>query len=104
VNVVLDQDGPRDAWRAIGDGFAVEVEITVWSKLDVVQVPTSALFRDGAGWALFVVSGGRAVTRGVQAGHRGDLQTEILGGVEPDELVVIHPGASVHDGARVASR
>jgi HlyD family secretion protein len=29
VNVVLDPDGPADAWRAIGDGFAAEVEITV---------------------------------------------------------------------------
>ena len=39
-----------------------------------------------------------------EVGHRGALQTEILGGLEPDEIVIIHPGASVHEGARVASR
>jgi len=104
VNIVLDPDGPADTWRSIGDGFAAEVEITVWSKSDVVQVPTSALFRQGGGWEVFVVIAGRAVARSVQVGHRGALQTEILGGLEPDEVVIIHPGASVHGGARVAFR
>jgi HlyD family secretion protein len=104
VNVVLDPEGQRDAWRSIGDGFAAEVEITVWSKPDVVQAPTSALFRQGNGWAVFVVSGGRAVVRAVQAGHRGALQTEIVSGLVPGETVIVHPGASVHEGARVASR
>jgi HlyD family secretion protein len=104
VNVVLDPQGPPEAWRAVGDGFAAEIEITVWSKPDVVQVPTSALFRRGAGWAAFAVSDGRTVVREVQIGHRGSLQTEILGGLQPDETVVIHPGASVHEGVRVVSR
>jgi hypothetical protein len=104
VNVVLDPDSAADAWMAIGDGFAAEVEITVWSKPDVVQVPTSALFRRGDGWAVFVVTGGRAVVRGVQVGRRGSLQAEVQAGLSPGESVVIHPGASVHEGARVASR
>jgi HlyD family secretion protein len=104
VNVVLDPAGPSESWRSIGDGFAAEVEITVWSKPDVVQVPTSALFRHGAGWAVFVASEGRAVVHAVQAGHRGALATEILGGLDPGESVIIHPGASVRNGAHVASR
>jgi len=104
VNVVLDPEGPPEAWRLVGDGFAAEIEITVWSKPDVVQVPTSALFRKGAGWAVFLARGGRAVAHSVEIGHRGALETEILGGIAPDEVVVIHPGASIHDGAKVASR
>jgi HlyD family secretion protein len=104
VNVILDPDGPAGAWQAVGDGFAADIEITVWSKPDVVQVPTSALFRHDAGWAAFVVVNGRAVLRSMQIGHRGALQTEILEGLRTDESVVIHPGASVHDGTRVASR
>jgi HlyD family secretion protein len=104
VNIVLDPDGPSESWQSLGDGFAAEIEITVWSKPDAVQVPTSALFRQGVGWALFAVNDGQAAARAVQVGHRGALQTEILGGVTPDEIVIIHPGASVHDGARVGSR
>jgi HlyD family secretion protein len=102
VNVVLDPQGPREAWRPVGDGFAAEIEITVWSKPDVVQVPTSSLFRHGAGWALFVVTNDRAIVQPVEVGHRGPLQTEILVGVAPDEVVVVHPGASVRSGVRVA--
>jgi HlyD family secretion protein len=104
VNVVLDPDGPLDSWRVLGDGFAVEIQITVWSRPDVLQVPTSALFRDGAGWSLFVVDGGQARQRRVEPGHRGPLQTEIAGGLQPGEIAVVHPGASVRDGVRVAFR
>jgi len=104
VNVVLDPEGPPEAWAALGDGFAAEIEITVWSKPDVLQVPTSALFRRGMGWAVFTVSNGKAVVRGVEVGHRGALETEITGKLDPGEIVVIHPGASVHEGAKVGYR
>jgi HlyD family secretion protein len=104
VNVVLDMVAPPVQWRALGDGFAVEIEITLWSKPDVLKVPTSALFRDGPAWAAFVVSGGRAVTKHVEPGHRGALDTEVLAGLEADDLVIVHPGASVRAGVRVAHR
>jgi hypothetical protein len=104
VNVLLDLAGMPAEWRALGDGFAVEIEITIWSKPDVPQVPTSAHSRSGSGWALFVVASGHATTRHVEPGHRGPLQTEIVNGVTRDEVVIIHPGAGVHEGARVAYR
>jgi HlyD family secretion protein len=104
TDAFLDLVVPPDAWQALGDGFAAEIEITVWSKPDVVQMPTSALFRQGPEWAALIVRNGRAVTRAVQVGHRGPLQTEALGGLDPDDIVIIHPGASVHEGARVAFR
>ena len=104
VNIVLDLDSPAEDWRSLGDGFSVEIEITVWSKPDVLQVPTSALFRDGTAWSVFVVTRGRASTRHVEPGHRGPLQTEIRTGLQPDETVVIHPGAAIRDGTRVVFR
>jgi HlyD family secretion protein len=104
VNVVLDLDDPPDRWRALGDGFAVEIEITIWSKPDALQVPTSALFRGTAGWEVFVVEAGRANKRAVEPGHRGPLRTEIVKGLRAGEVVIIHPGAGVHDGVKVAYR
>jgi HlyD family secretion protein len=104
VNVVLDPDGPPEAWRSLGDGFAVEIEITVWSRPDVLQVPTSALFRDGAESSVFVVDGARARARHVEVGHRGPIQTEIVSGVQPGEALIVHPGASVREGVAVAFR
>ena len=104
VNVLLDLESSGEQWQALGDGFAVEVEIVVWSRPDVLQVPTSALFRHGTGWAAFAVDGGRARLRDVQVGHRGPLATEIAGGLAAGETVIVHPSASVHDGASVRSR
>jgi HlyD family secretion protein len=104
VNVVLDIVAPAEQWRSLGDGFAVEVEITTWSKPDVLQVPTSALFRDGDGWAVFTVENDRAASRRVEPGHQGALQTEINAGLQADEWVIVHPGASVRAGVRVAHR
>jgi HlyD family secretion protein len=104
VNVVLDIVAPSQQWRALGDGFAVEIEITLWSKPDVLQVPTSALFREGTGWSAFVIENGRAIVRHVEPGHRGALETEIAAGIEPEDVVIVHPGPSVRAGVRVAHR
>jgi len=67
-------------------------------------VPTSALFRDGDGWAVFTVENDRAASRRVEPGHQGALQTEINAGLQADEWVIVHPGASVRAGVRVAHR
>jgi HlyD family secretion protein len=104
VNVVLDLEGDKREWRALGDGFGVEVEITVWSQPDVIQAPTSALFRDGDGWAVFVVDKSHAAARLVEVGHRGPLHSEITRGLVPDDVVIIHPGASVRSGVTVSHR
>jgi HlyD family secretion protein len=104
VNVLLDLDSPPQDWRTLGDGFAVEVAITTWQKPDALRTPTSALFRDNSGWALFVVQKGRATLRHVDVGHRGPLQSEILGGLTAGEETIIHPGATVKNGVVVEAR
>ena len=83
MNVILDPDGSPSEWQALGDGFGVEVEIRTWSEPDVVQIPTSALFREGEAWDVFVAQGGRARARRVQVGHRGSLRSEIASGLRP---------------------
>ena len=104
VNVLLDLDGPAERWRGLGDGFAVEVEIVVWAAAQALQVPTSALFRTGAGWAAFVVDGDRARQRAVEVGHQGPLQAELVRGIAAGEVVIVHPGSGVRDGALVRHR
>ena len=104
VNVVLDFEEPRTAFGELGDDYRVEVEVILWQGEDVLTVPTSALFRHEEGWAVYRVEGGRAVLTPVEVGHRTPLATEVVSGVEPGDVVVIHPSDQVAQGVRVAAR
>lgn len=101
VNVLLDPAGQTEQWSALADGFRVVVHIMIWDKQDVVRVPVSALFRQGNGWAAFVLHGQRAVRTGIAVGHANDEVAEILAGLRAGEQVIIHPSDRVRDGVRV---
>lgn len=102
VNVLLDFDDPPQKLSLIADGFRVIVHIVVWEKPDAVRVPASALFRHGAGWAVFAVRGARAVLTPVTAGRGNDSVSEVVQGLEVGDQVVIHPSDRVHDGIKVS--
>jgi HlyD family secretion protein len=106
VNVIIDLDDPPEVWAALGDGYRVEARIAVWRGADVVQVPSSALFRDGASWAVFVWEEARerARLRRVEVGRRSGLVAQVVEGLDDREVVIVHPGDSVADGVRVERR
>ncbi|MDT8342056.1 MAG: HlyD family efflux transporter periplasmic adaptor subunit, partial [Longimicrobiales bacterium] len=43
----------------LGDRYAVDVTVVVWSADEVLRVPVSALFRVDGGWGVFVLADGR---------------------------------------------
>lgn len=108
VNVILDVVDPRNAWEELGDGYRVEVAVVLWEGDDVLQTPTSALFRhrqDGEeGWAVFRIGGNAAALTPVQVGHRTALAAEIVSGLSAGDRVIVHPGDSLQDGTEVESR
>lgn len=104
VWVIIDFTSPAAQWRPLGDGYRVEASFVLWEDNNVLQVPASALFRDGDGWALFLVQQGKAVKRVVQVGQRNGLSAQILSGVNEGDRVIVHPDDHVHDGIRVAAR
>lgn len=101
VPVILDVDaaGARDS--GLGVGYRVEAEFLLWEGNAVLQVPTSALFRDRGEWSVFVVEEGRAVSRRVEIGRRSGFATQILEGLEAGDTVVTRPGDRVESGTRV---
>jgi HlyD family secretion protein len=101
VNVLLDLDDAGADAKLLGDAFALEAQIVTWSGDDVAQIPTSALFRQSDGWAVFAIEDGKAVVEPVQVGHRGPLRSEIVGGLAPGESVVSHPPPTLKAGAKV---
>lgn len=101
VPVLVRILSPQDAWETLGDGYRVEGRFVLWEADNVLQIPTSALFREDDHWVVFVVSNGRAELRRVEIGRRSGLRTQVLDGLQPGELVITHPADRIEHGSRV---
>ncbi|WP_024326520.1 efflux RND transporter periplasmic adaptor subunit [Thioalkalivibrio sp. AKL19] len=101
VPVILDLDAVEARLAGLAVGYRVEAEFLLWEGDDVLQVPTSALFRDRGDWSVYVVEDGRAEPRRVEVGRRSGFTTQILEGLEGGERVVTRPGDRVQAGTRV---
>ncbi|MBW6391130.1 efflux RND transporter periplasmic adaptor subunit [Billgrantia antri] len=102
VPVIVDfADGLDLATLGLGSGFRVDAEFLVWAADEVLQMPTSALFRHQGEWSVFVIEAGRAVHRPVELGRRQGLVSQVLSGLEAGETVITHPGERVAEGVRV---
>jgi HlyD family secretion protein len=105
VNVVLDFIDPSPGARAVlGDGYRVEVRVVIWESSSVMRVPTSALFRHGEKWAVYMVDGGRARRTVVEVGRQTGQAAEVTAGLAEGTRVILHPGDTLVDGARVRER
>lgn len=104
VTVVVELTSPPKDRPRLGHGFAVEARIVVWQAEDALRVPSSALFRDGDAWSVFVVADGAARLRRIEAGHDNGRHAEVLDGLSEGEVVVLYPPASLADGAPVQQR
>lgn len=104
VNVLIDLTEPRERWRRLGHGYRVQPSIVVWETNDAVQVPQSALFRDGDRWAVFAVEQGVARLRHVAVGQHNDTDVQVVSGLTPGEHIVLHPNDRIVDGTRIVER
>jgi len=89
---------------SLGDQFRVEAKLVIWEEDQVLQVPTSALFRGDGGWALFRAVGDKAVLTPVQVGQKTGLAAQIVEGLSAGDRVIIHPGDRVSNGVDIVVR
>ena len=102
VPVIIDFMEEADpAAQGLGGGFRVDAEFLVWEADDILQLPTSALFRADGDWAVFTIEEARARRVQVTPGRRSGLTTQLLDGLEVGDLVITHPGERVAEGVRV---
>jgi HlyD family secretion protein len=102
---VIGDLATSDEQRArLGDAFRFEARIVIWEEDDVLRVPTSALFRQGDEWAVFVMRDGKAAIRTVELGHRNPDAAEVIGGLEEGESVITYPSDRVQEGTGVTPR
>ncbi|MFZ1815820.1 MAG: HlyD family efflux transporter periplasmic adaptor subunit [Rhizobiaceae bacterium] len=98
VNVYLDPDG---SVSELGHGFRVRVGLETWRGEKVLQVPVSALFRQGSDWAVFVIEDERAKLRILEIGHLNGETGEVLSGLGEGDSVIVYPSDTVADGTLV---
>jgi HlyD family secretion protein len=86
----------------LGVGYRLDAQLELARKDDVPRVPNSATFRTrGGAWQVFIMKDYRAVLRKVQLGLQGDDYSELLGGLEPGDTIIIHPDTDLEDGTAV---
>jgi HlyD family secretion protein len=81
-----------------------DLAFVIWEGKDVLSAPTSALFRNGNDWAVFVAEGGRAVLKSVKIGQRNGLRAQVLSGLNAGEAVITHPDDKIAAGVKVRPR
>ena len=104
VDAYFRLTSPLEDRPGLGDGFSVFLRIVEWRADDVLQIPLSAMFRDGEDWAVFVATNGVAEFRNVIAGQRNGQMVEILSGLQQGERVITHPSDDIADGTALMER
>jgi hypothetical protein len=100
VNIVADL---LDKTVTLGDHYRLDTRIVAWQSADVLKVNSSAVFREGEKWKVFVNENGAARLRDVEVGHQTASETEILSGLSEGETVILHPSNQIADGIKVRS-
>ncbi|MAM61482.1 HlyD family efflux transporter periplasmic adaptor subunit [Maritimibacter sp. UBA3975] len=103
VRVVLDFAQDTEV-PPLGHNFRVYARIVEWSADNALQVPISALFREGDDWAVFTVEEGAARLTPVEIGRRNADVAELRSGLEAGDTVITHPSDRVSDGTLVEAR
>jgi len=104
VNVIIDIEDPPETWTGLGHGFRVEARVILWEADDVLTVPLTALFRNGAEWRVFEVRDGTARATDIEIGRRTDTAAQVLSGLDPGAQVVRYPDDRIEDSTRVVER
>jgi HlyD family secretion protein len=104
VLIIVDFTAPRELWSTLGDQYRVEARFITWEEPDVLQAPSSALFRHEGGWAAFRAEDGVAHVQPVEIGRRGGFSVQVLSGLNEGDRIINHPSDSIVDGGSVELR
>ncbi len=104
VNVVVALDAKAEELQRLGDGFRVDARITLSAQDGALLVPSAALVRQGDGWQVFVVEGGKARARTVTFKDRHADSAWVQDGLKAGEKVILYPGSTMADGQPVRER
>ncbi len=88
----------------LGHQYRIVAELVMWQSNDALQIPISALVRKGHSWAVYRVIDGKAAFSEIKIGHMNESSAEVLGGINANDTVVVHPSDLVVDDVKVEER
>jgi hypothetical protein len=100
MRVEVDLENKNNELR---DGMFGRVTIQLTRSSKEVSVPSTCLVSsvEGMTTSVYVVKDREARIRTVKVGRDSGVQAEIISGLKPDELVVLHPTADLVDGQAI---
>jgi len=104
VNVVIDITSPLSEWRALGDGFKVDVRVLVEAVENAMLVPVSAIFPMGARSGIFILDNGRARLHEIAVNARNGVEAWVKTDLTVGTQVIIYPDTKLKDQDRVKPR
>src|SRR5690625_7785050 len=100
VEVVAELVSTPEERIGLGSGYRVLAQFVIWEEDQVLQVPSSALFRTEDGGAVFVGGEGRAGRKEETIGHQSGLAAQVGDGLEEGDVVSTHTGDSREEGGK----
>ena len=85
-------------------GASVDAELVVARHEKALSVPVLALSNRDGKTVVFTLDGDRVQAAVVATGWREDDWVEILGGIEPDQQVVVEGASMLTDGSQVTAK
>ncbi len=99
VNVIVDFEDSWEVRQGLGDGFRVEARIVIHeTAADSLKVAAGSLFRHQGKWHVFRLRDRWAELVPVEVGVSNGLETEIRGGLNEGDCVVLYPTEQVRAG------
>jgi HlyD family secretion protein len=88
----------------IGEAYRLDTRIVIWQGANRVKVPLSALFRCQTDWCVFRQRDRQAQRQPIKIGQRDRLMAEVQQGLQPGDVVILHPTDQVHDGVLIQTK
>ncbi|MBW3542813.1 MAG: efflux RND transporter periplasmic adaptor subunit [Planctomycetes bacterium] len=82
-------------------GMYATVNILLEEREDVLALPIAAILREAGAAYCYAVESGKLVRRPLELGLRSGDEVEVLGGIEPDDTIVLARVESLHEGQSV---
>jgi len=97
VEVALEGESAR----IVRPGFLARATFALGAREHVLLVPAAAIVRGTGSEAVFIISDGKALRRGVTTGLTSEGRVEILSGLSAGEQIVVAGNSMLRDGAPV---